>query len=240
MNNTAILTYLYKPFWGSEQFYKSCNKVGLPVHNAWNLEFYNDRVGSIVYMIYKGLLFLRDKGYEKVIYSDAADTYFVKAFEPPDYLLISVEKACFPDEALAAEYPPCATPWRYVNAGNWCGPIQSAIDFFETNGLHLHQEEHINGQREWHHAYLNSIDKITPGKLLHKFNVHLDTKCEYMQSIAFEDPDDFQIITNRKMEEWPKVTNGESYILNRKTGTSPCVFHGNGRTPMDWIYNLYQ
>lgn len=240
MSSTVVLTYIHTEFEGTEQFRKSCERVGFPIYNAWKKEKYNDTTGSIVRMLYDGLLFLQNK-FDKVIYADGADTIFLKRFDVPDYLLISVEKACFPDAALAEKYPFCPTPWKYVNAGNWCGPIKSAIAFFERNGLHMYDGKHINGQREWHHAYLGEIDAISPGKLIHLYDTYLDTECKYMQSIAFEDPGEFEIIIPRnKMEVWPRVTNGDPIVKNNLTGTFPAIFHGNGRTPMSWLYELYK
>lgn len=228
MKKTAVLTYLHTPFWGSDQFYRSTNRLGLHVHNAWKKEEYGGSVGCIMSMLYKGLLELKEQGYTHFIYSDAADTFFLKSFEPPDHLLISVEKACFPDPVLAEKYPECSTPWKYVNAGNWCGPIDLAIRFYYK--LNTYKGQHINGQREFHHAFLNAYKQ--------EFRIELDTKCKFMQSIAFEDPGDFSIITERKMDEWPTVLNDIPKIRNNKTDTFPAVFHGNGRTNMDWIYEL--
>jgi hypothetical protein len=213
---TVVLTYIHTEFYGTEEFRKSCAAVGFPVHNAWDPSLYNGTVGDIMYMLYKGLLDLKEQGYTHVIYSDGADTCFLRRFMVPNYLLISAEKACFPDPDLAKEYPEYPTPWRYVNAGNWCGPIDNCIDFFERYGLNTHQNEHINGQREWHKAFLQSQKD--------KLKVFLDFDCLYMQSIAFADPDDFSI------------ENG--LIKNNITEEYPSVFHGNGRTEMDWIYNL--
>lgn len=227
---TAVLTYLHTPFWGSDQFYKSTNRLGLHVHNAWKTEEYGGSVGCIVEMIYKGLLDLKEQGYTHVIYSDAADTFFLKSFEVPEFLFISTEKACFPDPATAKSYPGSPYPWKYINAGNWCGPIDLAIKFYETYGLAGNKGKHINGQREWHQAYLIAHK--------HQFPILLDIECKYMQSIAFEDPGDFSIIIDRKMDEWPTVLNDFPKIKNNKTGSEPCVFHGNGRTEMNWIYDL--
>jgi hypothetical protein len=231
MSNTVVLTYLHTPFWGSEQFYKSTKRLGLPVYNAWKKEGYKDTVGCIMKMLYDGLLFLKANGYTHVIYSDAADTFFLKKFDVPDFLLISVEKACFPDPSLAEKYPQnMPTPWRYVNAGNWCGPIDLAIEFFERYKLNTHQGQHVNGQREWHQAFLQSQKD--------NLKVYLDWNCMYMQSVAFEDAGDFSIHIDRKMDEWPIVLNDIPKIRNNKTETFPAVFHGNGRTDIKWIYDL--
>jgi hypothetical protein len=229
---TAVLTYLHTPFWGSDEFYRSTNRLGLHVHNAWKTEEYSGSVGCIVEMIYKGLLELKEQGYTHVIYSDAADTFFLKSFEVPEFLLISCEKACFPDSAVAEKYPnpASANPWKYVNAGNWCSPIDIAIKFYETYGLAGNRGKHINGQREWHTAFLQAWKD--------KFPIMLDWNCTDMQSIAFEDPGDYSIIIERKMDEWPIVLNDVPKIRNNKTGTFPAVFHGNGRTDMFWIYSL--
>lgn len=210
---TVILTYIHTPFWGTQQFLKSTKRIGLPVHNAWDIALYTGKVGSIMYMQYVALLELQKK-YTHVIYSDAADTIFLKAFQPEDGLLISAEKACFPDKLLAELYPNYPGPWKYVNAGNWCSSIEIAIKFFEKYGLNTYQDKHVNGQREWHHAFLNGC--------IERFPVRLDYSCNKFQTTAFEDQGDF-------------YSDGISF-KNFVTGTEPCVLHGNGRTDMTWIY----
>lgn len=215
MSDTVVLTYIYKEFWGTHEFYKSTNKVGLPVHNCWNLNNYVG-TGSIMKMQYDALLELKDK-YKYVIYSDGADTYFVSKVTPPDdILVISAEKNCFPDPTTAERYPETISPWRYVNAGNWCAPIELAIDFFEKYRLNIYQNDHVNGQREWHDAYLKALEDNYP--------VHLDINCQIFQTTAFAH--DGEIIVE------------EERIKNTKQGTWPCILHGNGRTDMSWLYKL--
>jgi len=52
----------------------------------------------------------------------------------------------------------------------------------------------------------------------------LDYDCEIFQTVAFCPPSDFEV-------------SGKS-ILNTVTGSCPAFFHGNGHTPINWIYDL--
>lgn len=217
MSDTVVLTYIYKEFWGTDEFYKSTNKVGLPVYNCWTLPYV--ATGCIMRMQYDSLLKLRNE-YKYVIYSDGADTYFVDKFTPPDNILIvSAEKNCFPDPSTSERYPQIDSPWKYVNAGNWCAPIDLAIRFFEEYQLNIYQGKDVNGQREWHDAYLKGKDE---------FPIKLDTECEYFQTTAFAHEGDIII---SEFDCGAEIENGI-------TNTRPYVFHGNGRTDMDWLYKL--
>lgn len=217
MNDTIVLTSIYSNFWGTEQFQKSCKMVGLPVYNAFKgTEFRGN--GTVLRMLYDALRELRDK-YKKVIYSDGADTFFMKSFTPPDdVFIISAEKNCYPDPVKAPLYPVIITPWCYVNGGNWCADIDLAIAFFQTNGLH-NMPADANGQRELTDAYINSYRR--------QFPVKLDQTCEYFQTTAFETFGDFALAEDGKG------------LINLVTGTTPSVVHGNGRTDMTPIYNRY-
>jgi hypothetical protein len=217
MNDTIVLTSIYSEFWGTEQFRKSCNRVGLPIYNAFNgTEFTGN--GSILKMLYGALQLLKDK-YKYVIYSDGADTFFAKSFTPPNgVFVISGEKNCYPDQVKAPLYPTKESSWCYVNGGNWCGEITLIIEFFERYGLLIHKND-ANGQRELTDAYIKAYHDHFP--------IILDQKCVYFQTTAFEEPGDFTLAEDGKG------------IINNITGTEPCVFHGNGRTDMKAIYERY-
>lgn len=211
---TVCLTYIYQPFWGTEYFLKSCETVGMPVHNAWAGGGFRGHAETLR-MLYQGVHDILYQGYTHVIYADAADSVFFENFTPPDKFIYQAEKACYPHTYMAEKYLDKQTPWCYLNAGGWCAPVELAIEFFERFGLTQYNGE-INGQHEQMLAYFQALEAGFP--------IELDQQCKIFQSVAFEEPGEFGVKDNQ--------------IYNLTTETKPKVFHGNGRTSMDWVYDL--
>jgi hypothetical protein len=57
-----------------------------------------------------------------------------------------------------------------------------------------------------------------------KYNTLLDTGCMFFQSIAFPAEGEFEV--------------NKLGLCNTITDSRPCAAHGNGRTPMEWVYKL--
>lgn len=225
----VIITNIYKPFDGTKRMIESFEKHGFEV--AVNTIPTGD--GAIMrglYECYKRAV----TGHETFIYSDAADTFCQRPFEvPTDKLIWSTEKACYPDPSLSVKYNhhhKLKSPWRYLNNGIYGGSLALVIEFFERYGLNkLH--DGANGQHEAMLAYLQAKEDGFP--------IELDLKCDLFQSIAFDhDP---------KIHGHPLHLNGyegtdfdidNGLVHNRITKTTPAVLHGNGQTPMGWIYEL--
>lgn len=221
MKNTIILTSIYSSFWGTEEFMKSTKRLGLPVHNAWKGAAFTGHAATLKYD-YEALLEFKDL-YDYAIYADGADSLFLKAFTPEDCIIYSTEKAVWPptpgmnqewNEYYKDRLP--YSPWKFLNGGGWCGPIPLLIEFFERYGLNKYRGD-INGQGEQAQAFLKAKSE--------KFPIYLDGKCDYFQTTGFEDPGDFHY--------------DENGFKNLITGTEPCILHGNGRTPMEKFYKLY-
>lgn len=228
MNNTIVVTSIYSEFWGTEQFRKSCEMVGFPVHNAWNRQEFTGN-GDVMQCLYEAYVELKDK-YEYAIYSDGADTFFTKSFQPPSNAIVySTEKQVWPnapdliaryedyykDKQQIVEY----SPWLYLNGGNCCGPTELLVEFYERYGLST-QSGDVNGQRELSEAFLQAKKD--------KFPIYLDYECKYFQTTGFESEGDFRL-----------AEDGKS-IINNITGSRPAVLHGNGRTDMQQIYDRYK
>lgn len=221
MNDTVVVTSIYSEFWGTEEFTKSVKRVGLPLHNAFKGPVFTGN-GNVMRMLYEAYVELKDQ-YKYAIYSDGADTIFLKSFTPPwDKLIFSAEKAVWPPLPELKEkwdnfYKTInytTSPWRHLNAGNACGPIQLFINFYEKYELNKYENVDVNGQGEVARAFLKAKDNGFP--------ITLDTTCNYFQPIAHEDVGDFHC-------------DGKIF-KNLKTNTEPYVLHGNGRTSMQWLY----
>ena len=119
MTKTICITAIYREFWGTEQFRKSAARVGLEVYNVFPPGVPHKGNGFIYQYFYNAFQYLKDKC-ETVIYSDGADTFFQKAFEPPtDKIIYSVEKQIWPPEC---HYPGLRTLYdRYYSNPKYKG-----------------------------------------------------------------------------------------------------------------------
>lgn len=221
MNNTVIITSIYKEFWGTEKFRKSVDRLGLPLHNAFKGKRFTGN-GDVIRNIYEALLELKGK-YEYAVYTDGADSILVKPFKPTNFVLYSTEKAIYPPtkqlQQLWAEYyngVEMYSPWKYLNGGGYCGSITNLITFFERYGLSKLKGD-VNGQDVQTVAYFNAIKD--------GFDIQLDQTCKIFQTTAFG--------------EVGELVFTENGIKNTITSTYPCILHGNGRTDMKELYKHY-
>lgn len=223
-NDTIIITSIYKPFWGTQKFMKSCERLGYEVVNAFTGTRFTGN-GDVIQMIYKTLLKLREEGkYKKAAYLDGADTILLKKlYLPDDKVVYSTEKAVWPplkimSDAWERYYADKEKPseWLYLNGGGYGGPIDLLIEFFEKYGLTKLKGD-INGQFEQAMAYINAHAQGFP--------IYLDNKCVEFQTIAHSAEGDFEIYSD--------------YFRNLRTNTLPAAIHGNGRTGMEHLYRIY-
>lgn len=148
-------------------------------------------------------------------YSDAGDTFCQRPFTVPnDRLLWSAEKQCFPDPQRSTEYPDTNSDFKYLNNGGYGGSIELMVEFGERYIGKLRLT--ANCQQETVVAFLQAKKDGFP--------IDLDYGCETFQTLAGTSEHDF-IIRKGK-------------VVNKLTKTTPAILHGNGRTPMDWIYQL--
>lgn len=164
---------------------------------------------------------IRDE-YTHFLFMDGTDTFALappeeviaryRQYNDEDAILMSCEKACWPAPDLADQYPEAKSEWKYVNSGLYIAPINAWLEMWHSNPA----QPKCDDQLWYHRRFLSG-----------KYNILLDTKCLSFQSIAFKHAYDFQTVN-------------ESRIYNVKTGTYPCLIHGNGGpgTPMGWVYEL--
>lgn len=159
-----------------------------------------------------------------IAYSDAWDTVVLSSPQEVidkfkkhyGYLkmLVSGEKNCYPHPEKAKDYPYIidASAWRYVNAGNFI----CEIEFFKELSKKLLPDSH---DQVW----------IRDMYFEHQNKISIDHECRIMQSIGFENSDEFAITRDKR-------------ILNRKTGSLPVWIHNQGgqhHVPA-WVTDLIQ
>ena len=208
-----IITNIYSPNVRTQQTVDSFVKHGYEV--AVNADSYKGN-GQVLKDLFACFNRAVSGGHVLFTYTDGADTYCQHRFNVPEnYLLFSVEKACYPHTWVAEKYPPCESKWKYLNGGGYGGPLELAIQFFERYGLNQLPND-ANGQHDYMIAYLQAIKDGFP--------IKLDTQCEIFQTMAFADPTEF-IVTDKQ-------------LVNVVTDTNPAILHFNGLTTMEILKQL--
>jgi hypothetical protein len=168
--------------------------------------------------VFQAITDLEAHGYTHVLFTDAHDTVFLQGpdalkkqvFEP-GFGYVSAEKACWPDADREPEYGYVTrpSPWCFVNSGQYLMPVPMFKEIFETLPCHDREDD-----QRW----------MTTVYLSHRWKIILDINCSIFQSIAFAAPGDFMIKDKK--------------LFNTVTRKSAIAAHGNGKTNMEWVYNL--
>lgn len=215
-----IITNIYAPNVRTQQTLDSFSRFGYELAVLNDPFRGNGQVLRSLYECYKRAA----TGHETFVYTDGADTFCQREFEPPsDHILYSTEKACYPHVEIAKQYKPVKSPWKYLNGGGYGGPLKLIIEFFERYGLHRYAND-INGQHEQMMAYLQAEKDGFP--------IKLDTDCETFQTMAFADPSEFNVCEFEHEREKHKV------LRNEITGKVPAILHFNGLTDMSILKEL--
>lgn len=158
-----------------------------------------------------------------ILYTDCWDTI---ALAPPTEviskfkglnckMLISSEKAYFPDNGQSHLYPESPTQWKYVNGGG----CLFEMEFFKSITT-PYPEPMMDPY------WLRDIFLQYPNE------VKLDYQCEIFQTLAHSEPDkEWELYISRENDYNPR-------IRNIATGTKPVFFHGNGRTNYEWVRDI--
>lgn len=215
-----VVTYIYQDFANevssTYEFRRSAAAAGYEVINVAQQKHHvgNGEVLRLLYNAYRQL-----PADQPVIYADGADSFFLRPLNvPTDRILYSTEKAIWPPvESLQKAWAEQEqlTHWPYLNGGGYCGPAGLLAEFFERFDL-TNQPGDANGQWQQSLAYFAALAAGFP--------IELDQHCKEFQTIGFMSPKDFTT--------WP------GFIENNFTGSRPGLIHGNGRTPMQWVYGL--
>lgn len=225
----TLSTELDHPGW--LKFKKSLDHFGYDYHIIYQQVPSGAHVfGTQMPLVYEYLKWLHDNtDYTHVIYCDAWDTMalgnmqefknklvYWKIFGYDPEFIGSAEKACFPNPNLSVKYPPCDTDWKYVNGGGWF----ASIKFF----LQMYDQESAVGVNDQLWLAQRFLDANDAGCA-----VWLDHDCELFQTIGFEAEDDFGY-----------AQGNPGRLVNFKTNQLPIFIHGNGRTDMSKIWNLFK
>lgn len=156
------------------------------------------------------------KGYTHFLYTDAWDTVAMNNHaEVSNHFLISAERACYPHPELASKYPEVDSPFKYVNGGGWCGPIELFLRLYESKP----PTTELNDQVWMTERYLALQDEDW---------IDLDTQCKVFQTLAFCPATDFKVRDN----------GATKCIQNTITKFHPSFIHANGHTPYQWAIDL--
>ncbi len=234
-----VCTNIYAPNEQTNQMVNSFERFGYEMAIT-NAEFPYGRIFNNLVQLYRRAA----TGHDTFIYADGGDTYCQKPFTVPnDRLIWSTEKQCFPHPEMAKEYPKTRikSEWLYLNNGLYGGSLRLMIEFVDKYIGKLPMP--ANCQLETMQAFLKAKKDGFP--------IELDYKCELFQSIAFDpakpskgepiDKASFSIHLDEKGK--PKYTGTDfaikkGLVHNKMTKKTPAILHGNGRTPMQWIYQL--
>lgn len=121
-------------------------------------------------------------------------------------ITFNAETQCFPDPALAEQYPPLPSKWRFLNAGVMTGTVKNIKNILKKT---IENEIDIN-QKSYTKLYLTT-DLID-----------LDYKCQVFQTLLTGPYPDYP---NIDMEDF--IIENKT-IINRTFKTKPLLFHGNG------------
>jgi len=237
----VVCTNIYAPNEQTRQMVKSFERFGYEMA-ILDIKFPYGRIFNGLVELYKRAA----TGHDTFIYADGGDTFCQKPFTvPSDRLIWSTEKQCFPDPKMADEYPKTRVKshWLYLNNGLYGGSTKLAVEFFDKYVGKLPMG--ANCQLETMQGFLKAKKDGFP--------IELDYKGELFQSIAFDpskppkgQPIDKASYSIHKDDKGnPKYTGTDfaikkGLIYNKMTKKTPAILHGNGRTPMEWIYELHK
>lgn len=142
-------------------------------------------------------------------------------------MLISAEKAYFPDNGESHLYPESPTVWKYVNGGG----CLFEIEFFKKIC-----NEHPFPEPMMDPYWLRDIF------LAHPNEIKLDYQCEIFQCLAHSDSSEWSEVHSitkvNKYDGIKFIEETTTRIQNVATKTFPIFIHGNGRTDMQWVRNI--
>lgn len=152
------------------------------------------------------------------IYADSYDSFALSTQKEAEDkftnwygLMYGVEKACWPYEDWASEYPESPYPHKYLNGGGFMGSSVAFVRMYEANPIW--ESGAMNDQVWAAHNYLRMNDGIM-----------LDRGCSIFQTTGHSGDGDFVVVGNR--------------VMNLHTMSCPVLLHQNGHSDGQWIWDL--
>lgn len=196
---------------------ESCKALNLNLHLYGQNEPWSGLIEGKVNRLFREIEKLDT---EYVLITDSSDSFIIghendildRYFKAGAPVLISAEKSCWPQSALAQYFPEAVSPWRFLNSGGYIGRkdnIVSLLHFMGTmpidNSTYRSRDWEVD-QFRFSLVYLDSQDSIK-----------LDTKCELFQTMG-----DITYFTDGEYRD------GRFKNLIHKT--YPIVIHFNGHS----------
>lgn len=128
-----------------------------------------------------------------------------------DKILFSAELDCWPHPDLKDKYPPSGSPYRFLNGGGWICSIKNYINLIDMEPF----GDNVNDQERHVDFFLNRNDEA---------KIILDYKNSIFQALGHTKHHDFVYKKGR--------------MINKITGESPCLIHGNGNNSLQKAYDL--
>jgi hypothetical protein len=161
---------------------------------------------------------------EFILVSDANDAFFLaderEILEKFDRsgvsVLVSGDKNCWPEIYLQQFYPPCSSPWRYVNSGGYIGHKESLLNLLTIMQSFNRDMIPFESDRDWQNdqfrlslAYLTDLTAVG-------LTIGIDISCQVFQTMH---------------TSGDELTWEENRLHNRLTDSHPCHLHFNGNWP---------
>jgi hypothetical protein len=122
-----------------------------------------------------------------------------------DKITFNAEKNCYPNTSLEKYYPNVGSIWKYLNAGLYVGKVKNIIRMVESA---LPKMMGVIDQEIFSIMYLNN-----------DLNIEIDYTCKVFQTLYMIEDNDLTIDNDK--------------IINNKTGGTPLLLHGNGKSPLN-------
>lgn len=131
-------------------------------------------------------------------------------------VLFSTELACWPDAALAGQFPVSEqhSDFKYLNSGGILGHVQTLKRLLSDYPIDAAEDD----QLYWQRVYLDDDTGF----------VQIDSRCLLFQTTAHTGDD--------RLTRFFEADGGK--IRNRQTGTLPAFWHSNGRTEDGWLKSI--
>ena len=214
-----IVSYASQPHPGLTRMVRSAMRFGIwPVVLGMHKMF---RSGTDKLMAYHDWVKTADCSH--MLFVDGLDVVFnggpeeiLERYEGLGHpIVVAGERGCWPDPALASSYPPCSTPYRFVNSGAWMSDLKSAIQI-------LSDAQEIRGDRKYFEPGTQVDDQtwLADQYLAGRYDMIVDTECRLFQCIWKAEKD---------------IALNGSRLFNVFTGRTPIIIHGNGKSDMSAV-----